>query len=224
MFTAIGDDAYGEAGRELWKAEGVGADKVAVTTAATMCGFIMVEPSGENRIVLAQGALTDVTAADIGQFAEELAAADVCVVSLEIAIDVAVEALQRAHAAGTRTVLNPAPAAVLPEAVWTAVDFITPNRSEAAMLGGLTPDAGENDLVGGLRKLTDAVIVMTLGEAGALVDHGRSRMRYPGRSVEGVVDTTGAGDAFSAASRRAWQRGWLWAMPWNSQTPQGRMR
>jgi ribokinase len=164
-----------------------------------MVGLIMVEPSGENRIVVAPGALAELTATHVEAFVPEMEAADVCLVSLEIALEAAVAALERAHSLDTRTVLNPAPAAELPESVWANLDYITPNRLEAAHLLGAHEGASDDTLVDGLRQITDAVIVMTLGAHGALVDDGRSRHLYAGEEVRNVVDTTGAGDAFSAA-------------------------
>jgi ribokinase len=97
------------------------------------------------------------------------------------------------------TVLNPAPVGPLPPEAWAAVDNVTPNRSEAAALTGLAADAAPDELVDALRALCSGTIVLTLGADGALVDTNGVREAVPAVPVDSVVDTTGAGDAFSAA-------------------------
>ena len=57
FLTAVGDDVMGHAARELWRSEGVDASATVTAPASTMVGLILVEPSGENRIAIATGAL-----------------------------------------------------------------------------------------------------------------------------------------------------------------------
>jgi ribokinase len=174
FLTAIGDDAFGHEAIALWHAEGGHADAV-VTSAPTMTAPILVEPSGENRIVIVPGALEELGRSHVDAFADRIESADVCVVQLEIPLDTALYALEVARRAGVRTILNPAPApaaAIAPE-----VDFVTPNETEA-------------DSVRGAR----ARLVLTLGDEGAELDG----VRVPPFPAT-VVDTTGAGDAFTAA-------------------------
>ncbi|MDH4102894.1 MAG: carbohydrate kinase family protein, partial [Thermoleophilia bacterium] len=66
------------------------------------------------------------------------------------------------------------------------------NEDEARILaGGVEPDL--------LRALGIPEIVLTLGSAGALLVTTSGSERIEQVPVEGVVDPTGAGDAFSAA-------------------------
>ncbi len=76
------------------------------------------------------GALALLGRAHVDAFADRIAAADVCVVQLEIPVDTALYALEVARAAGVRTILNPAPAPARPIA--PDVDYVTPNETEAA--------------------------------------------------------------------------------------------
>ncbi|MFD5553627.1 ribokinase [Streptomyces sp. NPDC127068] len=201
LLTALGDDDFGRAARALWRAEGVRADHVVTTAAPTMVGFILVEPSGENRIVIAPGALDELGADAVEAFREEIAAADVLVVSMEIPEEAVAAALRTARATGTRTLLNPAPARPLGDDLWPLIDVITPNQTEAPVLLGLGPGHGltDEDLVRALRERTGAVAVLTRGGAGALIAREDTVTATPPSPVGSVVDTTGAGDAFTAA-------------------------
>ena len=174
FLTAIGDDAFGQDALELWREEDVRAEAV-VLNAPTMTAPILVEPSGQNRIVVVPGALALLGRAHVDLFADRIAAADVCVVQLEIPEETALYALEVARRAGVRTILNPAPAPAQPIA--PDVDYLTPNETEADSVRG----------AGG-------TLVLTLGEQGAQLGD----VRVPAFPAD-VVDTTGAGDAFTAA-------------------------
>jgi ribokinase len=202
FLTAVGDDTLGTAARDLWAAEGVDASgTVTVPDAATMVGMILVEPSGENRIVIAAGALDHLDRAHVEAFGPQLAAADIAVVSLEIPLETALTAIRAARDAGTCTLLNPAPAQALPEDAWERIDVLTPNRTEAAILLGHDPDADESpeSLAAQLHAKGVGTVVLTLGGDGALVHDADGSRLVPAASPTAVVDTTGAGDAFTAA-------------------------
>ena len=174
FLTAIGEDAFGQDALALWREEHVRAE-VVIASAATMVAPILVEASGENRIVVVPGALAELSRAHVDAFADRIAAADVCVVQLEIPLDTALYALDVARKAGVRTILNPAPAPAQPIA--PIVDYLTPNETEAAAVSAAR-----------------GTLVLTLGDEGAQLGSDRVAA-FPAT----VVDTTGAGDAFTAA-------------------------
>lgn len=201
FLTAIGPDTLADEARTLWNREGVNADHVITGTRATMVGFILVEASGENRIVIAPGALDELAASHVESFRDSIRAADLLIVSMEIPMPAVTAALRIASEVGTRTLLNPAPASALPDEAWQWIDILTPNQSEAPVLLGLKPDHGftNHELVAQLRDRTSATIVLTLGSDGALVDDGVTSAVVPPITAPKVVDTTGAGDSFTAA-------------------------
>lgn len=202
FLTAVGDDAMGRDAHGLWFDEGVDAGAVVtVPGAATMVGIILVEPSGENRIVIATGALDHLTSVHVDAFAPSLAAADVAVTQMEIPLPTALAALRIAHESGTRTLLNPAPAQALPDDAWSTIDILTPNRTEAAILLGRDPATNEapEALAAELRSRGVGTVVLTLGGDGALVCDDEGVTVVPAVRAPFVVDTTGAGDAFTAA-------------------------
>ncbi len=199
LFTALGPDAAAASARALWATEGVNASGVVDKPAATMTGFITVDSRGENRIAIAPGALSELVPSDLDGFRSAIASADLLIVSLEIPADVAVLALRFARAAGTATLLNPAPATLLPDHIWHSIDVLTPNRSEAARLTGLAPNESPRILASALRQRCGGSVVLTLGEEGALIADALGtdlvRVSFPAQAI----DTTGAGDAFTAA-------------------------
>lgn len=207
LLTAVGPDAFGAMGRTLWQDEKIDARNVVTGRLATMMGSIVVEMGGENQIVVGMGALSELTASDADAFAAEIAAAQVCVVSLEVPVPVAARALTLAKQAGTLAVLNPAPAVALPDEVVRDVDVIVPNRSEAELITGSAVGTEAGILVDRLRQRTRAHIVLTLGADGAMVDDGATRHHVPAVVAPNVVDTTGAGDAFTGALATALARG-----------------
>jgi ribokinase len=175
LLTAVGEDAFGDDAASLWEAEGVDASAVVRVREPTMCAAILVEPSGENRIAIVPGALERLTPADVDAFAPRIREADVLLVQLEIPLETALHALEVGRRAGITTILNPAPAP--PEPISPAVDYLTPNETEARAVA-----------------TAEGTIVLTLGAEGARLGDEL----VPAFSAS-PVDTTGAGDAFAAA-------------------------
>lgn len=199
LLTSIGDDAHGRLLRELWQREGVDDTAISTSSLPTMVGTILVEASGENRIVVAPGALGEVSPRAISRFADEFPTLAALLVSLEIPLALAERALIEARKAEVPTILNAAPASVEASDLLRYADHLVPNRSEAAILAGLSAGDSPDRLVDGLRRSFEGVIVLTLGDEGALLDDGERRERIAAHLVDQVVDSTGAGDAFCAA-------------------------
>lgn len=200
LLTAVGPDAAAVDARALWAAESVDARGVVTAGSATMTGFILVDSGGENRIAIAPGALDELTAEHVDSFRDTIAAADLLVVSLEIPHGVAIAALGVARASGTRSVLNPAPAGDF-AAPPRVADVLTPNSTEARVLLGLSADDDSDDeeLARSLAARFECDVVLTLGSRGALVVEAGRLQRVPAVLPRVIVDTTGAGDAFTAA-------------------------
>ena len=203
LFTAVGTDAYGQDGRSLWETEGVDASSVRTVEGASMVGVIVVEPSGENRIMLAGGALDALVVDDLDGFVRSVAAADVLLISTEIPVAVVAAAVQLGRDHGVRTILNPAPVLDFPGEALSSVDFLTPNRSEARQLLDGEAEDSEEHLALRLHERTGASVVLTLGSDGAIVvDDDGSPTHVAAERVDTVRDTTGAGDSFNGALAR----------------------
>lgn len=197
----IGQDAFGEMALELYRSQGVDTTWVRHTpSSATGVGFILVRSdSGENCIALDPGANDHLTSQAVLESGGALASAQVVLTQLEIPAAAAAAALVRGRARGAITILNPAPARLLPSAILSQADILTPNETEAKVLLGHPPQAeiSPEELGRELLARGPKHVVLTLGEEGALVVTTESEARIPPLSVP-VVDTTGAGDAFNA--------------------------
>ncbi len=200
LFTAVGLDDYGVAARQFWADEGIDSSAVVDLAAPTMTGFIVVDSAGENRIALAPGALADLTPAHAEGFRQSIKSADLFIVSMEIPLVVVIELLRIAKAESTKTLLNPAPATSIPAVVWPLVDILTPNETETATLLGDSTQVSElADQADRLHQLTGALVVLTAGERGIVVNDGEDKFTLEAFPIDTVRDTTGAGDAFTAA-------------------------
>lgn len=209
MIGAVGADERGEALVAQLQAEGVDTRFVrAVPDAVTGVALIHVDERGEKQIMAVLGANDRPTAPDVVEACRSLAPARVLLTQFELPLEPVAAALRWARETGVCTVLDPAPAIAVPDAVLSLVDFIKPNAREAEVLTGTVVNdratarrAAEQLLARGVR-----VVAVQAGDEGNLLvwrDGEQWLPRLPVRSV----DATGAGDAFAAALAVAVARG-----------------
>ncbi len=200
MLTRLGDDAFADLALATWAAEGIAPHAPRVRGAQTGAACVFVEAgTGDNAIIVCPGAAATISAGDVDGWADVIGSARVLVTQCEQPVDAAHRALQIARAAGVTTILNPAPAAALPEGMLALCDVVTPNATEAGALTGLAVDTreGAEEAAAALCAAGAGAAVLTLGATGALLHDGRTAALVPGLSAGPVVETTGAGDAFT---------------------------
>lgn len=172
------------------------------TEAPTGVALIAVDPEGRNQIAVAPGANHRLTPDRARSHVDLLRSADVVLLQLETPIDTVRWALSEARRLGKRTVLNPAPARVLPlpTDLLALVDYLTPNEIEAGLLADREVRSPADAEAAGRALVARGVstVVVTLGAAGAIAVGAGGTVRVPAFPVE-VIDTVGAGDAFSGA-------------------------
>ena len=205
LVGSVGTDPFGE--MLLTATENEGIDNRFVkkrTDTGTGVATIVVEPDGDNSIIVVPQANMILTTAEIGTAADVIADADVLLLQLETPIDASEHAAAIAKAHGTTVILNPAPAQPLPDSLLRYVDILTPNESETELLSEMRisndEEAGNAAAVlrARMRDTETSTVVLTLGERGALMLTATTSERVPAYAVE-AVDTTGAGDAFCGA-------------------------
>ena len=191
MVGAVGRDPFGDEALELLEREGIDTAAVARVDAPTGVALINVDAAGENQIAVASGANAEVDPAAVERALRDAGPAPV-LINHEIPV---AARLAAARAAQGPVVLNPAPAAEIPDELLALGPILTPNAGEAAEL------TGEDDPEAAARALaarTGAPVVVTLGARGVLVLADGTAERLPAPQVT-PVDTTGAGDAFNGA-------------------------
>jgi len=203
----LGADVFGDKALAGLKAEGINTDFIVRDAdAPSGVALIIVDSNGDNMLAVAPGANARLNAADVERAAGAIAAADAVVLQLEIPLEAVAQALRIARQHHVRTVLNPAPARVLPDEVLAMVDVLTPNEHEAALLSG---DIGQtvDQAARHLLRMGAGRVVVTLGADGAMTaGPDQFLCRAAGFHVQ-AVDTTAAGDAFTAALACALARG-----------------
>jgi ribokinase len=198
MVGQVGRDDSGNALRAGLAEDGVDVGGVLQTgEAATGVAVILVEDSGQNRILLAAGANGSLRPADLEPMAGVIGAAALLIVQLEVPLPVVQRAMAIAHGAGVPVLLNPAPALGLPEGILSRVAILVPNESEAALLSGLpVHDPGSAMAAArSFRRRGAACVVVTLGEQGVVVADDAGERHFPAQVVR-AVDSTAAGDTF----------------------------
>lgn len=202
MLGAIGDDDYGvlqlkslsESGVEvggLLKKEGQN----------TGTAFITVNKSGNNSIVVVPGANSAFRPEDIEANRELIEQCEIMILQLEIPLDTVCYAAKLAKSLGKTVILDPAPVPEhFPEELYEYVDIVKPNETELGMLTGIAEAQ---------KHLTEAAqvlkargvknVLVTLGGDGVYINpESGEEIRIPACKVK-AVDTTAAGDSFTAA-------------------------
>jgi ribokinase len=206
----VGGDDFGQRLLNGLDQHGVKTNYVIVTEGASSgVATILVDRTGENSIVVSPGANGMLTPRDVEAAEGLIARAAVVVLQLEIPLETVRSAIATCQRLGVFTILDPAP--IPPRGLARAffgVDVFSPNQKEAEQLLGLDgrhsrvrrkkvsdpKQIGIDLLAKGPRR-----VVLKLGTHGAmLLDRDGQMERVRPFKVK-VVDTTAAGDAFTAA-------------------------
>ena len=200
----VGPDQFGADARQGLQAAGVQTELVATGSAPTGVAVVLVDATGENSVAVASGANAQLDAEWVRRCFERLDVERAVVLAcLEIPDEAVTAAAIAAEARGWPFVLNPAPARQLTGELLRRTTVLTPNAHEVHELGF----ASVEDLL----WVGVGAVAVTRGGAGVDLYAGRGQpplrpVRVPAFAVE-VVDTTGAGDAFSGALAWALARG-----------------
>jgi ribokinase len=200
MIGCVGDDLFHEMVLGGLRDGGVETGSITTVPGPTGVAHIRVDiNSGQNDIVIVPLANSSLTP-DLAErrLREVAGSGDVLLLQLEIPLETALRAAVVGHELGMTVVLDPAPAASLPEEIWSVVDVVTPNESEAAVLTGIAVSDAESAVSAGQWFLNKGVrsALITMGEKGVVeVNDSGARTRLAPTMT--VVDTTAAGDAFA---------------------------
>ncbi|HEY1459695.1 MAG TPA: ribokinase [Casimicrobiaceae bacterium] len=206
MFGAVGQDVFADLALANLIDAGVDTRGVTRASIATGCATILVDGLGQNRIVVVAGA--NAHADPMGVPADALGADTTLVLQQEVPAFANATILARARVAGSRVLLNAAPFHPVPIELLRDVSVLVVNETEAAGLARMFgwPEAARDFARAACADLPGTAVVVTLGADGAIWRDSR-HILWAIAPVVPIVDTTGAGDAFTGALAAALDAG-----------------
>lgn len=199
MIGKVGEDSDAAAFRRELRRSRVDAAGVTEDPAGTGFAMPMVDPSGDNMIVLVPRANHHLGAADVERSADPIRAADTILLQLEVPLAASLAAARLARRANTSVVWNLAPWRQIPPGKLDGVTVVVNEAEAADMLGIEVPDTVSAPAVAAaIQRSGPAAVVITLGPEGAAWADASGSGHVPGFQVD-AVDTVGCGDAFCAA-------------------------
>jgi ribokinase len=201
MIGELGEDSFADVLVESLQASGVDHTGVGRSPGSTGTACILVLPSGENLIVVSPAANARLSVEKLQSRWSGVDQHSILLCQLEVPMDTTAWALATAHTLRAVTILDPAPAQTLGRDLLSAVSYLTPNQTEAALLLGGGEIHTISDASDAARKLLEfgpANVIVKLGSLGCVIANRSECIHIAGFSVT-PVDTTAAGDTFNAA-------------------------
>ncbi len=199
MIGKVADDENGK--KLLENLADIGVDISGVSLAGSQTGLaaILLDGEGRNRIVVYEGANAEINPDEAAEkITDDL---DLLLVQFETSEDVVVKCVNRAIEKGITTVVDCGPAKDFALEKMQGATIVSPNESETKALTGIYPE-NESSILEASKLLYERskakFIVLKLGERGCSVWDGE-KLRFHEAYPSNVVDTTAAGDCFTAA-------------------------
>ncbi len=199
MIGKVADDTNGAKLLENLKNNNIDASGVATDGSQTGLAAIILDGDGKNRIVVYEGANSEI---DPKRAVNDMGTdIDLLLLQFETNEDVVINCVNHAVKNGITTVIDCGPAKNFNLEKMQGATILSPNESETKALTGIYPDNDENILKASkiLEERSKAkYIVLKLGERGSALWDGKELKLFPPYKSN-VVDTTAAGDCFTAA-------------------------
>lgn len=209
MLTCVGNDGFGVKTRANFVANHIDISGVLTGNQSNGVAPIFVESNGDNRILIVQGANTELTPEVLLDKIDLIKRAKVIVLQQEVPMPTNIKAIHLAKKYNIPIIYNPAPAHKLPLDVLPAVDYLIPNESELTAITKMPVSTVQETKAAARRLLSFGVanVIVTMGDRGALwITAGQEATLVDGQDVN-AIDTTGAGDAFVGAFAHYFARG-----------------
>ena len=212
MIGKVGKDAFAEQVLASTRAAGVKVEHFLHDENGAPTGVAMIlleedeQGNRKNRIIVLSGSNMTMTVDEIAFLKEDIAQYDMVMLQFEIPMAVNTAVAQWAKAKGVPVMVNPAPAAPIPDDLLACTTYLSPNEHEAAALSGV-PIRVENGLnLEDVKHAADVLrqkgvenVLITLGENGAALTDESGLHHMPSVPKVAVADPTAAGDSFVAA-------------------------
>ncbi len=199
MIGKVSDDPNGKKLIENLINNGIDVTGVSTDGSSTGLAAIILDPEGKNRIVVYEGANAEIDPTEAKEnITDDL---DVLLVQFETNENVVIDCVNEAVKKGIVTVIDCGPAKAFELEKMQNATIISPNESETEALTGIFPK-DEDSILSASKILMERskakYVVLKLGSRGCSVFDGESLKIIPAYKTK-VVDTTAAGDSFTAA-------------------------
>nr|WP_246329431.1 ribokinase [Chthonobacter rhizosphaerae] len=208
---AVGTDLHAGLAEKALAEEGLPARILVQYPTQTGAGIGFVTTGGEDCLAVFPGANSFLSEQDVVSAAPRLSAADLVLAQFEIEDGPIVAAFRLARAAGVRTLLNPSPYRPVSEALLRTTSILVVNETELHHMAGDGEVGPIEAVAGGVASRLFAcgveMLLVTLGAAGAVLHRPDEPPLWQPAFPVPVVDTIGAGDAFTAGFATALAEG-----------------
>ena len=198
MIGKVADDANGAKLLENLKSNNIDISGVATDGSQTGLAAIILDGDGKNRIVVYEGANAEI---ESEKAVKEIESIDLLLLQFETNEEVVISCVNHAVENGITTIIDCGPAKSFALEKMQGATILSPNESETKALTGIFPDNEENILKASkiLEERSKAkYIVLKLGDRGSALWNGEELKLFPPYKSN-VIDTTAAGDCFTAA-------------------------
>lgn len=200
--TKLGRDAHGQKLYSYYKDCGINTSYIKVDPdAPTGLAVVMKEADGSNRIIVYPGANRTLNNDNIIEAFNSRP--DALYLGFEIPFNMALSAAKIANANNIPIFVDAAPASKeYPLESLPPVEIFSPNETETYEYTGVMPKGTDSCLQAAyslFQKVKAKYIVIKLGARGAFFFDGKHFDLIPSFRPDEVVDTTAAGDTFTAA-------------------------
>jgi len=203
----VGKDAFGEMQRRMLSEAGVDVTHLKThASEPTGTAIIFVADTGQNSIVVVPSANYAITPNDVRSLRPLFEKLDCVLLQLEIPLETVKATLDLAREMNVLSILDAGPAQRVPDEIVRKAGLVSPNETEAEAMTGIGVQSVEDARRAAerLREMGAHEVVIKLGANGCLY-LGEGCLHVPAFKVA-PVDTTAAGDAFTAALGCMWNR------------------
>lgn len=199
MIGKVADDANGKKLIENLERNGIDASGVAENGSQTGLAAILLDGEGRNRIIVYEGANAEIVPDEaVGAIDADT---DLLLVQFETSEEVVTSAVNHAIRSGITTVIDCGPAKDFALEKMQGATILSPNESETKALTGIMPESDKAVFEASnvlMERSKAKYVVLKLGERGCSLFDGNELKFFPVFESK-VVDTTAAGDCFTAA-------------------------
>lgn len=201
FISSLGNDEFGSKLLRVLQEDGIEIKHLFIDEYEhTGTALITVDANGQNQIIVISGSNMKLTPKYIESKSHLFTDVAVVLTQLEIPIETVLRTAELAKENNAIFLLNPAPAATLPDILLPLVDYLIPNENELELLSGVKI-FDQHSIEHAAKQLLEknvGNIIVTQGDKGATLINSSIIKQFSTKQVE-VIDTTAAGDAFNAA-------------------------